>query len=797
MPELERWEKKAMKREGRYQNTVGETASNATYEGFRIVANYSIRNILQLLRPRVAGWFTPAETQQINGKAFREGGSKALQTVGSKITVSVAQSGIDMTANAVDKYLTRDYFYPTGNAVASAAFGGRIKFDEDMGLQMYNECGYQPEFSVILNRLHSTAAQVDGSLTDVTWRKEVTPHMIRASYQAELENAFENIRTRHQKHPDLHNRQLMRAHMELAARRLGEIYEKFTLDLANNTEYLEAPMSFLPTKAPKYDSPDINKQERKLMSEVSRHSFFDNNRQINKRIDLAMEALPKPTTQQILAKFKHNLEKPIINAQGEEVLFQYGTDPREDQRRLDASILTLREMKQRSADRNFFSRRFTREGREETAAIEQMQSYIQEMLGLSPARIQSLSNLKIPMETTATIHEVMDIEPRERVKTVTEKIVDVVKQTGNVISNAADKIMDKVSDVLIGNDFMSDVNLFDGLDDLDDIWGGPSPVSMPKNHEILDIPQDPSSKVEPPKPVEEKPQAEEQPQVAEEQPEAPKQVASPDFTELMNDVNLFGDLDDMDEIVGSSSPAVQSQSQEVAEEPPEPQKEEPQPAQPQETSSKGFLGSIWSGVTYAASYLNFWGSQQPQEAEPVKPEVDEAPQQEQPKEEPVVNEASQQEQPKEHQSDPLGLIKDKQKEVIDQLRDSKTLTQIFFRSVATLMYLKTLEITYQDQKLDASNLDTHLSEECINTNAKKIMNEPAFQKMDMCISKGLAKRAKTFASDADKDPNFINTIHKQYVQKLQELSAESLPKQEPNEPVKNQDQPEKVNQPGI
>lgn len=735
MPELERWELKAMKRVGRYQNTTGEMASKITYEGFRIVANYGIWGALQLMRPRVAGWFAPAEAQKINGKEFREGGANALKTVGTKISVSVAQSGIDMTANAVDKYLTRDYFYPSGEAVASAAFGGRVKFDEDLGLQMYNECGYQPDFSTILTRLHDTAALVKPGLTDVTWRKEVTPHMIRSSFQAELANAFESIRIQHQQHPDLNNRKLMKAHMNLAARRLGEIYEKFTLELANHTDYLEAPMSFLPTKAPKYDHPDINKQERKLMAEVSRHSFFPNKRDINKQIKLAMEALPKLTTQEVMARFKHNLEKPIITPEGKEVLFQQGVDPQEDQRRLEASILTLREMKQRSADRNFFSRRFTREGRAETAAIEQMQSYIQEMLGLSPERIQNLSNLKTPMETTATIHKVLGIEPRQRVKTITERMVDVAKNTGNAITNAADTMMSKISTAIMGEDFMSDVNLFEDLDEMDELWSGSSPVSMPKNQEILDIPQDPKPMVE----KQEKPQ--------------------------------------------------------------EPPKEEPKPEEPKQAST-GFLGSIWSGVTYAASFLNVFGnsgSQQPQEAEPEKPMVDEAPvQQEKPKDEPIVDEVpAQQEKPIHQQSDPLWLIKNKQKEVVDQLRDPETLVQIFFRSVATLMYLKTLELSYQDKKLDASKLDTHLSEESINAHARKIMNEPAFQKMDMCISKGLAKRAKAFASDADKDPNFINNIHKQYIQKVQELSAQNLSKQSSEEPVKNQDQPAKVNQPGI
>jgi hypothetical protein len=167
-----------------------------------------------------------------------------------------------------------------------------------------------------------------------------------------------------------------------------------------------------------------------------------------------------------------------------------------------------------------------------------MQSYIQEMLGLSQERIQNLSNLKTPMETTATIHKVLGIEPRQRVKTITERMVDVAKNTGNAITNAADTMMNKISTAIMGEDFMSDVNLFEDLDEMDELWSGSSPVSMPKNQEIPDIPQDPkpmAEKQEKPQRPPRKPRPERRgdaaPKAEEPRTEKPEQLKTEDAQE--------------------------------------------------------------------------------------------------------------------------------------------------------------------------------------------------------------------------------------------------------------------------
>jgi hypothetical protein len=58
-----------------------------------------------------------------------------------------------------------------------------------MTRKMFNDCGYAPDFQATMKRMYDTAAVVDKGLTDITWRKDITPHMIRSAYQQELENA--------------------------------------------------------------------------------------------------------------------------------------------------------------------------------------------------------------------------------------------------------------------------------------------------------------------------------------------------------------------------------------------------------------------------------------------------------------------------------------------------------------------------------------------------------------------------------------------------------------------------------
>ena len=238
MPDLERWELKAMKRINRFENTDEERIRNKIYNGARAFGNFLTKGILGYARSYIGGLFKPKESQIINGKAFNEKTS-IMQPVIQKVGANVAEKATDVAGNAADSFFTRDFFYPSGKDVAETAFYGRVVFDNERIRQMSNTCGYEPDFPKILDSLYDTAVKVEPVLTDITWRKEVTPHMIRTAYQEELEKTFGAILDLHRKNPNLYNRQVVESHLNIAARKLADVFEKFTLDLANYTDYLE------------------------------------------------------------------------------------------------------------------------------------------------------------------------------------------------------------------------------------------------------------------------------------------------------------------------------------------------------------------------------------------------------------------------------------------------------------------------------------------------------------------------------------------------------------------------------
>ena len=441
MPELERWEQKAIGRINRFENTDYEYVTNQIYEGGRSLLNRIAQGAMNMGRGVVGILSRPLNTQTIDGKGFTENYGVSSR-FGRRVGLGAANMAIDAGANTVNNFLTRKFFYPSGQAVADTAFAGRVTFDKEMTRQMFNDCGYAPDFQATMKRMYDTAAVVEKGLTDITWRKDITPHMIRSAYQQELETAFEAIRRQHQENPAFTSRGMMKHQMQAAARHLGNIFEKFTLDLANQTDYLEAPMTILPKKAEVRSDVEMTDDEKKLMAEVSRHSLYPDAKAMEKQIDQAMKKLPKPTVEAALEQFRSNLEKPVLGKDGREAAYTRGANTAEDFRRLDSSILSLREMKQRYENRNFFSRLLSSAARAERRAIAAMESQLQEKLGVRAEALTVLLDLKNPLEEMADPTHFLGIRKRGPEKepeppTVTQTVKNAAKKTGEAISAAA------------------------------------------------------------------------------------------------------------------------------------------------------------------------------------------------------------------------------------------------------------------------------------------------------------------------------------------------------------------------
>lgn len=234
MPGLERWEQKVIGQINRFENYTGELLTNRMYEGVRAGANSAAKGTMSLGRWIVNRFANPTKPQVIAGKKFTEDNISVGQKIGRRVGVAMANKAIDAGEKTVDAYLTRKFFYPISETAAAALFGGHITFDRVMGRDMYNACGYEPGFDRVMQQLRAYAAEIEDGFTDITWRQQVVPHIFQTAFQNELNHCLESIRTNHQQHPDVYNRQLMETQMHVAARYLGEIFEKFTLDLSSS-----------------------------------------------------------------------------------------------------------------------------------------------------------------------------------------------------------------------------------------------------------------------------------------------------------------------------------------------------------------------------------------------------------------------------------------------------------------------------------------------------------------------------------------------------------------------------------
>ena len=709
MPELERWDLKAMKRVKRFQNTDSEAFINSTINGAKGMAKKGIRMFFSYIRPYVIDLFRPAEKQVINGKSFRESAG-LMQPIINKIGTEVADSAMEQAEATANTYLDRDYCYPAGKSVADAAYSGRISFDKDLSLQMYNACGYVPNFDETLKNLYNTAAPVDNSLTDNKWRKEVTPHMLRYAYQQELEKSFDAIRKQHLEKPDLYNRRLAQSHMETAARHLGRIFEKFSLDLANNTDYLEAPVTLFPKKPPQYEDVPMSDKERKLLAGVSRHSLFPGEKALQKQLSQTADKLPKLNTQETLERFHNNLVKPVLSANGEEIPYRSGEDIAEDTRRLVSSILNLREMKQRYEKRNFFSRHLTRAGREEQAAIEEMQNALHKNLGVSAEQIRGHLSLKTPLEESISLAEIMGIQPKKPegpsvAQVVKDTVIGAAKTTGSALLTVAGATLNLTYSAFSGILSAASTALNAGIKA---VYGDPSA----ENNQEQAVVKEPVGEES----VEENPVAEESikgESVKEESVEnKPAEGTSVE--------NKSGE-----EKLGEEKPA----------------EEKPAEEKPAVEESSGITGALWNIASGALSYLNplsYFGSKQPELASQLQ------------------------------------QVQAKQTEVIGQLKVEKNLAANFLMSVATLIYLKTLEVSLRSNTMDAATLEDSLTKKNIYAGAKKIQKDSAFLRLEMCTPSGIAKRARQFSAKVESDPSIISDLHKEYMHNLQNPTPRKL-----------------------
>ena len=784
MAELERWEQKAIGRINRFENYTGELLGNRVYEGTRAGINSAVKGFMGIGR-----WFTgllraPTEAQVIAGKKFTEKTMGLAKRTTRKAIVGVANKAIDGTEKAVDTFLTRKHFFVKGPNAASALFGGHITLDRELGWQMYNACGYEPGYDRILKELYDQAAGVKRGLSDITWREDVVPHLLRTAFQKELSGCLDFIREKHQQHPEIYNRQLMQTQMNAAAQHLGEIFEKFTLDLANKTDFLEAPITFLPRKAELHEDVPMTPEERELLADVPRLSMFESEKEVQKQITAASEKLPALSAKDALDKFKTAIGKPVPEAEGAEKPYQNGVDPVEDERRLITGVLNLREMMRKYERRNFFGRWLTREGRAERKAIGEMKASLMETLHIKADQLDTLLDLHTPLEQNVDMATAMNIPQKPKPeKTLGDQVSEVMEKTNEVIrdatgatldvagkvitttknivtnpiqtatetiefvGNAASEIgaaiSDTVNDVKKTVDFSSDfadMDWSDGLGDEDDDLFDRDKRAAPVKPE----PVEPAPEEKQPDPVQEEKKEQEEPKQEEVQPEEPKQeepVQEGMGTQVWNAVSY---------------------------------------------AAGAVTSAVTNTVSTAASWMNpfnysFLGGGKKAEAEPV--EIQEQQQKSQvPETKPAETQEQQQkgQVPEVEPADPLERLQKRQMAVANEMKGRTGVeADEYYKAFAKLLYYKTLEVSLTSGKISPEALPAALSEGAVNQNMNQLVKDPALKKLNKFkVEKGFVKNIKAFLEQVSRDPAAVNEIHKDYMQKREALNEKKPAQQD-------------------
>lgn len=756
MPKLQPWEEKAIGRAARFQNTPYEYFISILGQAGRQIVMPAINAVAGTAEQKTRDFFTVRKPVTINGKEFSE-----KYTLGQKIGYSIAaNAGTVFTSGAqmIDKYINRGYFYPDGKMVADAAFSGRVNFDAEMGRQMFNTCGYKPNFKQIMQQLRDITSTVDNSLTDISWRKGLTPHILRTVFQDEMKQMLSSIRESHQNHPEIYSHQLMQAHMRKATWLLSDIFEKFTVDLANNTDYLEAPMSLLPKNAPTLADADLTDDERQMWADVAHHSLFENEQQMQQLIDGEMKKLPNRDAQDVWEKFRFDLRKPLNDPKLGSSPYECGKDRVEDQRRLNIAVLNLRELQQQYESRNFFSRWFTAAGRAERNAIRNMQDYLCATLDLVPEQLQTMLDPKTPFEESVDLKQAMHLkyepqpepqpeppliseETQEMLVNAGKKVVETIEVIGAAVSDGAVKIVNEAKEIIndiaqngienpiaLNDDFSKDLNFMD--DDLADIWG------LNGSNNQQPIPQ-PEEKKEENK-VNEQPEevkANEQEEVKADEQQVENKV---DEQQKPNEVDEQKVQNEPEEKEPEYSAAAEFQPSHVYEAPAE--------------SSGGMFNTLASGASYVASFFNFSSYFS--------------------------------------SSTPLQQVQNKQKEVANQLKGNQLDRVKAQPALAKLLYFKTLEISFEEKKITADQLTASLSDKAVNEGVELITKDPAFQqtKLYKLIGENNAPIAaqyyKGFMEKASADPAIVREFHVDYLQKRemikqQEAQMQNAPQKAP------------------
>ncbi len=344
-------------------------------------------------------------------------------------------------------------FFVTGDAVAREAFE-TYKFSESKRNDFYNEFGFDFDSDAVLKGIADDIRNWEDKdqFYDKNWREEIIPHILRTSFERELEKVHMTILERYGKQ-DLNNMAALEYKLDISTRMLAYMYQDYSNTLAEKTGLLEMPLFCASKKNIMNDESLKNllgpKKYADFKKKFESQPPLINEKKVRDRIKWAKNHFATSNSEDIARKVNTNLRNAIAASK------TYEPDV------LMKAISDVRELEARCAKTGFFARNipfFNRSYKRTMALKETMKDQIREYVASRDpkpdVKLDDLFSLNYPFETDAQITRQM--ESREYRKEFPQKstlekakdmVVDVANATLETAKSAVNTVVNTVQTV--------------------------------------------------------------------------------------------------------------------------------------------------------------------------------------------------------------------------------------------------------------------------------------------------------------------------------------------------------------
>ena len=181
----------------------------------------------------------------LKGKTF----SKPTRT--TRLGARLARGVVNRAMKGAHDYAGQDWRWVTGEEVSSSICRLTWGFDGKALNDFKNVTGTGFNDLRVIQKIQDKIENwaFKDQFDNKKWSSEILPHLISKRFDESLSEVLRTVREQYESRDEVVSRDFLRAHMVRAAEALTQLYQSYTKNIADNTDLLDAPMTFGSTVA--------------------------------------------------------------------------------------------------------------------------------------------------------------------------------------------------------------------------------------------------------------------------------------------------------------------------------------------------------------------------------------------------------------------------------------------------------------------------------------------------------------------------------------------------------------------